>query len=84
MLYIYDSGASTTEIERGVEAAMTLFRERGIDPLAAHAASLAAADARVHDPMLAWAWAEAEMAAFGAAFADWARWPEGATLGLAY
>jgi len=84
MLWIYGSGQATTaEIERGVEAAMTYFREHGIDPLAAHAASLAAADVRVHDPALAWAWAEAEMTAFKAAFAHWVRWPEGATLGLA-
>ena len=84
MLYIYDSGASTTEIERGVEAATTYFRERGINPSAAYAASLAAADGQGYVPELAEAWADAETAAFQAAFAGWARWPESATLGPAY
>lgn len=83
MLYIYDSGASSSEIERGVEAAAALFRDRGIDPSAARAARLAAADGQPYIPELAQAWDDAEVAAFEAAFADWARWPEGATLGLA-
>lgn len=84
MLWIYDSGASITEIERGVAAALALFRDRGIDPVAAHAASLAAADGQGYVPELAQAWADAETAAFKAAFTGWARWPEGAALGPAY
>lgn len=83
MLWIYDSGASAAEIERGVAAALAIFRERGIDPFAAHAASLAAADGQPYNPGLEQAWADAETAAFEAAFAGWARWPEGATLGPA-
>lgn len=64
------------------EARTTLSPKRGIDPSAAYAASLAAADGQGYVPELAQAWADAETAAFEAAFAGWARWPEGATLGV--
>lgn len=82
-LWIHDSGARTAEIERGCAAADAALRERrvtvgqaylavcveeaGGEPIAAHRA----------------AWREAECSAAEAAFAGWARHPEGWCLGPA-
>ncbi len=83
-LWINDSGASTEEIERGVAAAEAVFAKHGWTARECWDAELRFADGDSHDDddALTNVWAEAESAAYAAAFAGWARWPEGAVLVL--
>lgn len=83
MLWLYDSGASTEEIERGVLAALELLEKAGVTPDEAYAASRAEADDKPFNPAHAQAWREAEIAAIDATCAGWARIPESAVLAFA-
>lgn len=82
-LWINDSGAPTDAIERGVLAATDELSRRAISPLRAFIA--ASIDANNGNPIAddLDAWSAAEAAALDAAFAGWARRPEGASLGMA-
>lgn len=79
-LWIYDSGASTADIERGVEAAVAELTRLGVTAAAAAEADTASADDEAHDTAAAAAWRSAERAALAACFDGWARWPDGAHL----
>jgi hypothetical protein len=79
-IYIYDSGASTAEIERGIAAAHAVFMRCGLTP--EHCARQIVA----RDKGDAWgqrgvaAWAEAEAAALDACCLGWGRIPPAARL----
>jgi hypothetical protein len=73
-LWIEDSGASAAEIQRGVTAAIAYFARAGWDPATVWVLR-ECYDARAQE-----LWFAAETAAFNAAFSDWQRWPEAASL----
>jgi len=82
-LWITDSGAATDEIYRGIGAAKELLAARGIPAVRAWLAAAIDANGATAVTADLNAWNDAETAAFEAAFAGWARRPEGALLGLA-
>lgn len=81
-LWIHDSGATTAEIKRGVEAALAVFQRRGVSPAAAWKATLAMADDRPYDQSLVEAWEEADSAAVTACCEGWQSIPDAAQLVL--
>lgn len=77
-LWIEDSGASTAEIEAGVQAASRYFDRIGWRPGIVYRVMLD--DAHAQQERAREFWSEAETVAFQSAFAGWARWPESAVL----
>ena len=80
-----DSGASTSEIEAGVSAAVAVFEANGVSPEDAYSAQQKIDDGEQvtnQETMRAVVWAEADSAAVLACCAGWVRIPESAHLEL--
>jgi len=74
-LWIYDSGASTAEIERGVAAAIDVFERHALTPEHCAAQVLALSNDDAYDERGVAAWNEADDAAMTACCAGWNRTP---------